>query len=103
MNKEDLERKINALDRFPGSLEEYSGFKNVSYVIMNTKRPEKFVRLDETELLSELIREGCVGLIRYNPNLVPYEVDLNVVLGVTGEIKLKKAPYGIPVKILGID
>ncbi|MBI2044791.1 hypothetical protein HYT23_01920 [Candidatus Pacearchaeota archaeon] len=48
MNKEDTEKRINALDMFPGSLAEYSNLKRIDCIVMDTRRPEKFVRLNET-------------------------------------------------------
>jgi len=103
MNKEDLERKINALDRFPGSLEEYSELKRMDYVIIDTQRQEKFVRLNDRELLSELIKDGCVALIRYNTNPVPTTTSQNYDLHEIWKTKSKESPYGIPVKIFGKD
>ncbi len=103
MNKEDLERKINALDRFPGSLREYSALKGFDYSVMDTRRPEKFVRLNEKDLLSSLIEEGCVALIRYHPNSVPTTISQNYDLHEIWKIRSKESPYGIPVKILGRD
>lgn len=68
----ELERRIEELDRFPGSLEEYNSLKGEDYMIMDTGRPKKFVRIDgvnykENPLLQEIISQGCIGFIRYIP------------------------------------
>lgn len=101
-NKKDLEDRLENLDRFPGSLNEYIALKREeglghleTIVPMSTGRPEKFVYdtkkstnytnwiEDEEKLLFALIGKGCVGLIRYT------RTDWN-----RGQLF-----YGIPVKI----
>lgn len=57
--------KTEHVDRFLGSLIEYSQFKGADYEIMDTGRPEKFVSLRNSSLLLELINQGCEGLIRF--------------------------------------
>ena len=76
--QKELERRIGELDRFTGSLSEYNALKNEDYMIMDTGRARKFVRIDidsEDSLLQNLISQGCTGVIRYIPpfgtNLAP--------------------------------
>lgn len=90
-----LENRIKELKLFPGSLSEYDSKTGEEHIIMDTGRREQFVQVVgkshpnlpnlEYSLLSRLLDEGCVGIIRY----VPFQrtADLHAVGG-----------YGIPVK-----
>lgn len=71
--EEKLEIKIEWLDKFPGSLDEYNSLKKEEHVFMDTGNPMKFVYLDfkqfdSRELLEYLISNGCTGFIRYMPH-----------------------------------
>jgi hypothetical protein len=75
--------QIRQLDLFPGTLLEYNQFKGLEYQIMDTKRPEKFVRLineqeigetSEDNLLIEIYYRGCEGFIHYHPNIRAYGI-----------------------------
>lgn len=85
--EKELEKRIEELDRFPGSLEEYNSLKSEEYVIMDTGKVWKYMYLDnsrDTSLLHDLITLGCSGLIRYVP--------------VFGTNMAPCGGYGIPVK-----
>jgi len=66
-----LEERIEALDRFTGSLAEYNALKGKDYVIMVIARPKKFVYVDgknrEYFTLQSLMSYGCTGFVRYFP------------------------------------
>lgn len=98
----DLEEKLRSLDRFPGSLSEYIALKreegqlDLSDVIvpMSTGRPKKYVfdpifRCKDSDkyFLLKLVKNGCVGLIRYQ------------LLEDTRSGWSYTMAYGIPVKI----
>lgn len=117
-NQEDMETKIRLLDRFPGSLEEYMALKKEErslsgieiIVPMSTGRPEKFI-LDpeysnrdwnwgyghannitfetDKELLSKLLNEGCIGLIRYTRS---YNDSSRRAWGIPVKIKVPEGP-----------
>lgn len=67
----DLLSKVQELDLFMGSLEEYNKFKGNEYEIMDTNKRKKFVRYgpDSNELneLGRLMEEGCEALIHFIP------------------------------------
>ncbi|MBI2125041.1 hypothetical protein HYU08_00635 [Candidatus Woesearchaeota archaeon] len=109
-SQKDLEDRIKSLDRFPGSLEEYVALKreeglDYSEIIvpMSTGRSKLFVYdpvfskncdddwMDEgRKILTKLVEEGCIGLIRYQeswPN-----ASSKVAYGIPVKIK-NKAPY----------
>lgn len=65
--KKELERRIEELDRFTGSLEEYNSLKGEDYMIMDTGRPQKFVTIYIEDLFKQMVSQGCTALIRYVP------------------------------------
>ncbi|MEK6846366.1 MAG: hypothetical protein AABY26_06405, partial [Nanoarchaeota archaeon] len=72
----DLEMKITKLGLFPGSLSEYDSKTGIEHEVMDMGRREQFVQVvgdhyscnnfpvPEYSLLSKLLNEGCVGIIR---------------------------------------
>ncbi len=65
--RKKLEEKIELLYKFPGNLDEFNSFLEEKHVVMKTGRYENFVREEDQFLLADLVNEGCVGLIHYNP------------------------------------
>lgn len=68
--EKELERRLDELDRFTGSLEEYNALKGSEHVIMDTKIAQKYVYIDAEKrrnisLLQQLLNKGCTGFIRY--------------------------------------
>jgi hypothetical protein len=77
--------KMNRLDLFPRSLDEYSSLKGKKYEIMDTGKQKKFVYFNpdwiksdvafaakhpifrdaSLQLLGDLILDGCEALVRY--------------------------------------
>jgi hypothetical protein len=96
----DFFDKLNELDLFPGSLEEFESFKGQKYEIIDTGNRAHYVHFNpwwtlgqsdirdiekqypeakkQLLLLVGVIRMGCEAMIRYNPDA--------------------ETPYGIPVK-----
>lgn len=76
-------KKLLGINLFPGSLDEYVSLTGEPHQIMDTERPEKFVRIinptylcpekgvivspksTEDALIIKLLEEGCCALIRY--------------------------------------
>ncbi len=103
LRKKDLEDRLESLDRFPGSLNEYIALKreegldySETVVLMSTGRPDKFVydmsgsdienaefENEENYLLDQLVKDGCIALIRY----------------VRSDFDIGHICYGIPVKL----
>jgi hypothetical protein len=73
-NREEFMKKIENLDKFPGSLDEYIAFRGLEYEIMDTGRPQKFVSDSfsfgyyDDPVLKKVVVQGCEALIRYNLN-----------------------------------
>ena len=65
--RKELEAKIECLYKFPGNLEEFNSLLGKKHVIMKTGRYEEFIREEDNFLLVDLVNEGCVGLIHYDP------------------------------------
>ena len=109
-----LEQKLSKLDRFPGSLEEYIALKKEEGVLsgietvvpMSTGRPEKWIADTlytgpgydsktgmnwdgERKLLSRLIQDNCIGLIRYQRS---YNSGSIRSFGIPVKIKMPKDP-----------
>ena len=98
IEREKLEQILSNMDKFCGSLEEYNDLKGQEYIIIDTKKPEKYVylvsldRKENRELIKKIINQGCEGFIRYAP---PFEVDNGHSLFTQNNYG---GGYGIPVK-----